>query len=46
MTEAIDLCELMERYGDEQSCRNYLERLRWPRGVAAPSVRARRSRPS
>jgi len=36
MTEAIDLCELMERFGDEQHCRNYLERLRWPKGVRCP----------
>ncbi len=36
MTEAIDLCELMERFGDEQHCRNYLEKLRWPRGVRCP----------
>jgi len=36
MKEGIDLCELMEQYGDEQSCRNYLEHLRWPRGVHCP----------
>jgi transposase-like protein len=34
--EAIDLCELIERYGDDQKCRNYLERLRWPYGVRCP----------
>jgi transposase-like protein len=33
MTEAIDLCELIERFSDDQHCRNYLERLRWPNGV-------------
>jgi transposase-like protein len=33
MTEAIDLCELVERFGDDQQCRNYLEHLRWPKGV-------------
>jgi len=36
MTEAIDLCELMEQFGDDQSCRNYLEKLRWPKGVRRP----------
>ena len=36
MTEAVDLCELMERFGDEQACRNYLEKLRWPKGVRCP----------
>jgi transposase-like protein len=34
--EAIDLCELIDRYGDDQKCRNYLERLRWPDGVHCP----------
>ena len=36
MTEAIDLCELIDRFGDDQKCRNYLERLRWSKGVACP----------
>ncbi len=36
MKEGIDLCELMERFGDEQSCRNYLEHLRWPNGIQCP----------
>jgi transposase-like protein len=42
MTEAIDLCELMERFGDEQSCRNYLEKLRWPKGVQCPKCSGER----
>jgi transposase-like protein len=36
MKEAIDLCELVERYGDDQHCRNFLEQLRWPSGVRCP----------
>jgi len=36
MKEAIDLCELVERYGNDQECRNYLEHLRWPEGVHCP----------
>lgn len=36
MKEAIDLCELVERYGDDQHCRNYLEHLRWPNGITCP----------
>ena len=36
MTEAIDLCELVERFGDDQQCRNYLEHLRWPHGIRCP----------
>jgi transposase-like protein len=42
MTEAIDLCELMERFGDEQACRDYLEHLRWPRGVRCPKCSGER----
>lgn len=34
--EAIDLCELIEKFGDDQKCRNYLERLRWKDGVHCP----------
>jgi transposase-like protein len=34
--EAIDLCELIERFGDDQKCRNYLEHLRWKDGVRCP----------
>jgi transposase-like protein len=36
MTEAIDLCQLIEQFSDEQSCRNYLERLRWHGHVRCP----------
>jgi transposase-like protein len=36
MVEAIDLCELVERFGDDQQCRNYLEHLRWPKGIRCP----------
>jgi transposase-like protein len=34
--EAIDLCELIERFGDDQKCRNYLEHLRWHDGIRCP----------
>jgi transposase-like protein len=40
--EAIDLCELIERFGDDQKCRNYLERLRWPEGVLCPKCQGKR----
>ena len=36
MTEAIDLCELIDRFGDDQQCRTYLEHLRWKDGVRCP----------
>lgn len=36
MKEAIDLCELVDLYGDDQQCREYLKHLRWPDGVRCP----------
>ena len=36
MKEAIDLCELVEQFGDDQQCRNYLEKLRWHDGIRCP----------
>src|SRR5256714_14617225 len=29
----VDLVTLMERFSDEETCRAYLEHLRWPEGV-------------
>jgi transposase-like protein len=40
--EAIDLCELVDRFGDDQKCRNYLERLRWRGGVTCPKCNGKR----
>src|SRR5579863_8011662 len=42
MTEAIDLCALVERFPDDQKCRNYLEHLRWRDGVRCPKCRGER----
>jgi transposase-like protein len=42
MTEAIDLCELVERFPDDQKCRNYLEHLRWRDGVRCPKCQGER----
>lgn len=36
MTQAIDLPELIERFGSEDKCHAYLEELRWPEGVKCP----------
>lgn len=36
MNYGLNLCELIERFGDDQQCRNYLEHLRWPNGIACP----------
>ncbi len=33
MKAAIDLCKLIEQYGSEQKCRDYLTQLRWPDDV-------------
>jgi transposase-like protein len=32
----MNLVELVDRFGDEDACRTYLEELRWPNGVACP----------
>jgi len=32
----MNLVELVDRFGDEDACRAYLEELRWPNGVACP----------
>jgi transposase-like protein len=36
MAAEMNLVELIERLGDEDRCRTYLERLRWPDGVTCP----------
>lgn len=32
-TRNLDLIKLFDRFGDEDTCREYLEKLRWPDGV-------------
>jgi transposase-like protein len=39
MTEAIDLCGLIQKFGNDQDCRNYLEGLRWHKGVICPKCK-------
>ena len=34
MKEAIDLCKLIEQFGSEDKCRQYLEQLRWPGAIS------------
>jgi transposase-like protein/IS1 family transposase len=34
--QEINLINLIERYHNEDKCRDYLEELRWPNGVACP----------
>src|SRR4051812_14422819 len=31
--QEVDLLAIMERFGDEEKCRMYLEHLRWPDGI-------------
>lgn len=35
-TQAVNLTQLIERYGSEDKCHAYLEELRWPDGVRCP----------
>jgi transposase-like protein len=37
MREQMDLCKLVEQYGDDTNCRKALENLRWPDGVKCPA---------
>jgi transposase-like protein len=36
----LDLCTLIEHFGDETKCRAYIERLRWPKGITCPSCKS------
>jgi transposase-like protein len=36
MSKELDLCELIEAFGNDEKCRSYLERLRWPKGIQCP----------
>ena len=41
MKEAIDLCKLIEQFGSEERCREYLEQLRWPDAKSLLEVQIR-----
>jgi transposase-like protein len=34
--QEYDLCELIETFGTEDQCHEFLEHLRWPNGIACP----------
>jgi transposase-like protein len=36
----LDLCTLIEDFGDETKCRSYIERLRWPNGITCPACKS------
>jgi transposase-like protein len=40
MRDAMDLCKLVEQYGDDTNCRKALENIRWPDGVRCPSCKS------
>src|SRR2546427_5149035 len=40
MKEQMDLCKLIEQYGDDKKCRETLENLRWPDGVRCPACQS------
>src|SRR5437879_2651233 len=40
MREQMDLCKLVEQYGDDTNCRKALENIRWPDGVRCPSCKS------
>lgn len=42
MTPAINLTELVERFGSEDKCHAYLEELRWPDGVECPRCQSKK----
>ncbi|MEX1256131.1 MAG: IS1595 family transposase [Gemmatimonadota bacterium] len=35
-TAKLNLMSLMDQFGDDNTCREYIEKLRWPSGVACP----------
>ena len=42
---AMDLCKLIEQFADEDKCRDYLVKLRWPEGVRCPRCEGDKVRP-
>ena len=36
MKNSVNLCTLIEQFGDESKCREYLEALRWRDGIKCP----------
>jgi transposase-like protein len=40
MSQELDLCTLIQDFGDETKCRAYIEKLRWPKGIECPSCKS------
>jgi transposase-like protein len=42
MKNSVDLCTLIEQFGSENKCREYLEALRWPDEIMCPRCKSRK----
>lgn len=42
MKQEMDLMKLIEQFGSEDKCREYLESLRWPDGVSCPRCESKK----
>jgi transposase-like protein len=40
MREQMDLCKLIEQFGDDENCRKAIENMRWPHGVHCPTCKS------
>jgi transposase-like protein len=40
MSKELDLCTLIQDFGDDAKCRAYIEKLRWPKGITCPSCKS------
>jgi transposase-like protein len=40
MREKMDLCKLIEQFGDDDKCRSAIENMRWPDGVRCPACKS------
>ncbi len=41
-TQDMDLADLIQQFGSEEKCRDYLVLLRWPDGVTCPRCDSRK----
>ena len=42
MADTVNLCTLIEQFGSEDRCRDYLEALRWPDAIICPRCESRK----
>jgi transposase-like protein len=42
MENSVNLCSLIEQFGSEKKCREYLEALRWPDEIMCPRCKSRK----